>query len=66
MSEYKAVVTVTSQDGRESVESEVTVTTLAELFRACQGAPPSRLVRVQVNGPEGDVLLNFASFLRRS
>jgi hypothetical protein len=42
----------------------VRVRTLAELFRACRDAPPSKLMRISITGPEGEVRLNFASFRR--
>jgi len=58
-----ATVTVTDHDGRS--EAETKVRTLEELFEACRDAPPSRLVRVSLDGAEGEVRLNFASFRRR-
>ena len=58
-----AVVTVTDGQGRS--DSETQVRSLEELFAACRDAPPSRVVRVTVHGPDGEVLLNFASFRRR-
>lgn len=60
-----AVVTVTRTEGREAVDSEVRVRTLAQLFEACRAAPPSQLVRISITGREGEVHLNFASFLRK-
>ena len=58
-----ARVTVTDSQGRS--ESEKTAETLEELFDACRDSPPSRLVRVAILGPEGEVRLSFASFQRR-
>jgi hypothetical protein len=60
-----AIVTVSDRKGREAVDSEVRVSTLEELFDACRDAPPSKLVRVSLSGPDGEVLLNFASFQRK-
>jgi hypothetical protein len=56
------VVTISDRQGRDTVDSEVRAATLEELFRACRDAPPSKLVRVSISGPEGEVRLNFASF----
>lgn len=64
MSEPTAVVTITQKRGRESVEAEVRVRSLAELFDACRSGAPS-LVRVSLRGREGEVRLNFASFVRK-
>ena len=60
-----AVATVTVTDGQGRSESERTAGTLEELFDACRDSPPSRLVRVAILGPEGEVRLNFASFQRK-
>ncbi len=60
-----ATVTVSDRQGRETIDSEVRVSTLEELFLACRDAPPSKLVRVSITGPEGEVRLNFASFLKK-
>ena len=61
-----AVVMITKPDGRGSVDSEVRVQSLDELYRACRDAPPTDLVRILLKGNEGDVTLNFGSFIRRS
>jgi hypothetical protein len=61
----RAVATVTVTDGQGRNESERTAGTLEELFDACRDSPPSRLVRVAIAGPEGEVLLSFASFQRK-
>lgn len=63
MSELVAIVTI-SHEGSRSGERELEVRSLDELFSACRNAPPSRLVRVSLRGPEGEVRLNFASFMR--
>lgn len=59
------VVTISDRRGRETVDSEVRASTLEELFEACRDAPPSKLVRISITGPEGEVRLNFASFLKK-
>ena len=64
MAEPTAVVTTTRREGRDSVESEVRVSSLAELYRVCGEAPPSALVRVVLCGDEGEVRLQFGSFIR--
>ena len=60
-----AVVTVTERGVRDAVDSEVEVRTLEELYAACRDAPPSKVVRIVLKGPDGDVQLSFASFIRR-
>ena len=60
----EAVVTLSEGRGRDSVDTELRVRSLEELFWACRDAPPSRLVRVSITGPDGEVRLNFASFRR--
>ncbi|HXB54382.1 MAG TPA: hypothetical protein VN461_06335 [Vicinamibacteria bacterium] len=60
----EAVVTLSTGRGRDTVDTEVRVRSLEELFGACRDAPPSRLVRISITGPEGEVRLNFASFRR--
>jgi len=51
--------------GAPPPENEIRVRTLRDLFEACRDAPPSRVVRVSLKGAEGEVLLNFGSFIRR-
>ena len=65
MSEPVGVVTITERRGRDSVDTEVRVRTLRDLFEACKDAPPSKVVRVALRAPEGEVLLNFASFIHK-
>jgi hypothetical protein len=62
MSELVAVVTVTHGDS-PAVDVERPVRTLQDLYDACRSAPPAALVRVTLQGKEGDVRLNFASYL---
>lgn len=57
-------ITVSRTKGRDTTESELRVKTLEELYAACRDAPPSALVRVALQGPAGEVRLNFASFLK--
>ena len=66
MAEAFAVVTLQERRGRAAEETEVRVTTLHELFEACRNAPASRVVRIAVKGPAGEVRLNFASYIRKS
>lgn len=61
---HQAVVTVWESEG--SMESEHRVSTLEELFEACKAAPPSKVVRITIQGPDGEVSLSFAHFLRRA
>jgi hypothetical protein len=61
----EAVVTFSEVRGRDTVDSELRVRSLEELFQACRDAPPARLIRISITGPEGEVRLNFASFRRR-
>jgi type IV secretory pathway ATPase VirB11/archaellum biosynthesis ATPase len=61
----RAVATVTVTDSQGRSEAERTAVTLEELFDACRDSPPSRLVRVAILGPEGEVRLSFASFRRK-
>jgi len=66
MPDPTAVVMITKARGRGVVDSEVRVQSLDELYRACRDAPPADLVRVLIKGGEGDVMLNFASFIRKA
>lgn len=63
---WQAVVTVSDQQGREAVDSEVRASTLEEVFVACRDAPPSKVVRVSITGPGGEVRLDFATFQRKN
>jgi hypothetical protein len=64
MAETVAVVTTVHRDGRESVDSERQVSSLAELYQACREAPPSALVRVSIRGDAGEVRLDFGTYIR--
>lgn len=66
MAELWAVVTLTRSKGRDEVDSEMRVKSLDELYQVCRDARPDHVVRVSVRGPEGEVRLNFASFIRKS
>jgi hypothetical protein len=65
MPEPEGVVTITERRGRESVDREIRVRTLRDLFDACRDAPPSKVARVSLRSSEGEVVLNFASFIHR-
>lgn len=60
-----AIVMVTKPRVGGAVDSEVRVNSLDDLYCACRDAPPSDLVRVLLKGAEGEVTLNFASFIRK-
>ncbi|HWX24204.1 MAG TPA: hypothetical protein VN083_04145 [Vicinamibacteria bacterium] len=64
MGDLVAIVTVTRRGARGGTEVDVPVKSLEELFAACRDAPPSDLVRICLKGREGEVRLNFASFIR--
>ncbi|HET8645509.1 MAG TPA: hypothetical protein VFO85_08490 [Vicinamibacteria bacterium] len=66
MADTFAVVTLQERRGRAAEETEVRVTTLQELFEVCRSGPASRVVRIAVKGPAGEVRLNFGSFIRKS
>jgi len=61
-----ALVTVTDTLGRDAVDREVRVASLEELYDECREAPASKVTRISIRGPEGEVRLNFASFIRRA
>ena len=65
MADPVAVVITTRADGARPLDAEVRVQTLGDLYHACREAPPSALVRVLLKGDDGEVLLNFGSFLRK-
>jgi hypothetical protein len=65
MAEPLTLVTITKKRGRESVDSEIRVRSLAELYDACRNAPASDVVRVSIRGDAGEVRLNFASFIHK-
>ena len=58
-----AVVLVTRRQGREYVDAEHKVRTLQELYDLCRHAAPGQLMKVYLRGPEGEIRLNFGSFL---
>jgi hypothetical protein len=60
-----AFVTVTETRGRDAVDREVRVASLEELYAECRDAPASKVMRISIRGPEGEVRLNFASFIRK-
>lgn len=60
-----AVVLVSRRQGREYVDAEHKVRTLQELYDLCRHAAPAQLTKVYLRGPDGEIRLNFASFIRR-
>jgi hypothetical protein len=64
MVEPVAVVTISEQRGGRSLERELRVRTLAELYDACRDAAASKVVLVSLRSPDGEVRLSFASFIR--
>jgi hypothetical protein len=65
MAETFAVVTLQERRGRAAEETKVRVASLQELYDVCRGASASRVVRIAVKGPSGEVRLNFASYIRK-
>jgi hypothetical protein len=39
------------------------VGSLDELYQVCRDAPPHRVVRIAIRAADGEVRLNFASFI---
>jgi hypothetical protein len=64
-SEPIAVVLVSRSQGRELVDAEHKVRTLQELYDLCRHAAPGQLMKVYLRGPEGEIRLNFGSYLAR-
>jgi hypothetical protein len=64
VNEPHVTITVTRRPGRDPVDTETQIRTLEELYEACREAGPSEQVRVTLRGPEGEVRLGFASFIR--
>jgi len=60
-----AVVLVSRRQGREFVDAEHKVRTLQELYDLCHHAAPGQLTKVFLRGPDGEIRLNFASFIAR-
>ena len=60
-----AVVLVSRRQGREFVDAEHKVRTLQELWDLCRHAAPGQLTKVYLRGPDGEIRLNFASFIAR-
>jgi hypothetical protein len=61
-----AVVTRSAPEGEGSADAERRASSLEELYAICRDAPPSRLIRVVLEGDDGEVRLHFASFHRRA
>jgi len=64
MAKLFANVTISRPRGREMQDTEVRAKDLDELYVVCRDAPPSKLTRISLKGPEGEVRLNFASFIK--
>lgn len=64
MAKLIAAVTISRPRGRETLDTEVRAKSLEELYTVCRDAPPSKVTRISLKGPEGEVRLNFASFIR--
>lgn len=64
MAKATAVVSITERRGRDAKDSELPVASLDELYEACRRAAPGALVRVVIQGPAGDVRLEFGSFIQ--
>jgi hypothetical protein len=60
----EAVVRVSKQAGGRVVDSEVPVHSLEDLYEACRRLAPNDIVRLSLRGEEGEVTLDFGSFLR--
>jgi hypothetical protein len=52
--------------GRDTVDREVRVASLEELYAECRDAPASKVMRISIRGADGEVRLNFASFIRKA
>jgi hypothetical protein len=64
MGKLIAAVTISRSRGREMQETEVRAKSLDELYVVCRDAPPSKVARISLKGPDGEVRLNFASFIK--
>ena len=64
MGKLIAAVTISRARGRETLETEVRAKSLDELYAVCREAPPSKVTRISLKGPDGEVRLNFASFIK--
>lgn len=64
MGDLVAIISVSRRGPVTPTDVQVRVSTLEALFDACRDAPPSDVVRVSIMGAEGEVRLNFASFIK--
>ena len=64
MGKLVANVSISRSRGRETQDTEVKAKDLDELYLVCRDAPPSKVTRISLKGPEGEVRLNFASFIK--
>ena len=65
MADLIAAVTISRAKGRETLDTELRARSLDELYAACRDAPPSKVTRISIKGPDGEVRLNFASFIKQ-
>jgi hypothetical protein len=56
-------VSLTEKRSGQDVDEDIEVRDLKELYRVCRSTSSSKLVRVSLMGPEGEVRLNFAAFI---
>jgi hypothetical protein len=60
---YRASVALGDDETREH---ERPVRSLQDLFNACRDARPLHPLHLTVSGPDGEVTLKFASFIRKA
>lgn len=64
MSDLVAVISVSiCRDGR-TVDAEIPVHTLEDVYEACRSLAPMDLVRVCLRGAAGELSLDLGSFIR--
>ncbi len=61
----RAVVTISQRQGTRTVDAEVPVHSLADLYEACRRLGVNDIVRLSLRGEEGEVTLDFGSYIRR-
>jgi hypothetical protein len=66
MPDLYTTITITRRKGRDNVDNELRVRSLEELYNTCRDAPPSKVTRISIKGPDGEVRLNFGSFIKRA
>ena len=58
------MVTISERQDRDTIEAEIPVYSLRELYDTCRRLAKGALVRVHLKDTAGEVRLNFASFIR--